>query len=144
MFAMGLNPYGLTYHLGLQGHGTPRANPDGRGLDGFLAIAEELGVETIEIFEPWLATLTDANLSALRDRLDRLGMTPVVSSGLQAASMPSIVRFGARARRHPRAVRPDVRAVRRPGRARGGLAGPRRGRARQAEGGGGRPRPSRG
>ena len=32
-FALGLNPYGLTYHLGLQGAGGPRANPDGAGLE---------------------------------------------------------------------------------------------------------------
>lgn len=92
MFAMGLNPYGLTYHLGLQGHGTPRANPEGRGLDGFLAIAEELGVRTIEIFEPWLAALDSSGLSALCNRLDGLGMTPVISSGLQTCNMSSIVR----------------------------------------------------
>ena len=55
MLDIGLNPYGLTYVLGLQGRGTPRANPDGRGLDGFIAIAEELGAKTLEIYEPWLA-----------------------------------------------------------------------------------------
>ena len=35
--------------------GTPRANPNGRGLEGFIEIAEELGARTLEIFEPWLA-----------------------------------------------------------------------------------------
>ena len=92
MFQVGLNPYGLTYHLGLQGEGTPRANPDGRGLEGFLAIAEEIGVKTIEIFEPWIAALDEAGLEALQSRLVRLGMTPVISSGLQNAAMPSIIR----------------------------------------------------
>ncbi len=92
MFSMGLNPYGLTYHLGLQGRGTARANPDGRGLEGFLALAEELGVRTIEIFEPWVAALDDGGLRSLRDRLERLAMVPVISSGLQGASMPSLVR----------------------------------------------------
>ncbi len=29
---VGLNPYGLTYTVGLQGIGTPRANPAGTGL----------------------------------------------------------------------------------------------------------------
>ena len=37
MFDVGLNPYGLTYTLGLQGHGGPRANPKGGGLEGFIA-----------------------------------------------------------------------------------------------------------
>ncbi|HEX4765039.1 MAG TPA: sugar phosphate isomerase/epimerase family protein [Lichenihabitans sp.] len=95
MFAMGLNPYGLTYHLGLQGQGTPRANPKTRGLDGFLAIAEELGVVTIEIFEPWIAALDDRGLTALRNRLVRNGMQAVISSGLPSASMPSILRSAA-------------------------------------------------
>ena len=40
----GLNPYGLTYHLGLQGMGTPRANPQPAGLEGFIALATEIGV----------------------------------------------------------------------------------------------------
>ena len=83
MLDVGLNPYGLTYTLGLQGHGTPRANPNGRGLEGFIEIATELGAKTLEIFEPWLAKMTDDELAALRERLKRLGMRPVVSSGLQ-------------------------------------------------------------
>ena len=36
----GLNPYGLTYYLGLQGMGTPRHNPNGTGLEGFIALTE--------------------------------------------------------------------------------------------------------
>ncbi|MDW6022581.1 sugar phosphate isomerase/epimerase family protein [Mesorhizobium sp. BAC0120] len=82
MLEVGLNPYGLTYFLGLQGRGTPRANPNGRGLEGFIELAEELGARTLEIAEAWLGPLSDAELLALRDRLHRLGMTPVVSSGL--------------------------------------------------------------
>jgi 3-oxoisoapionate decarboxylase len=53
-FAFGLNPYGLTYHLGLQGAGGPRANRRGAGLEGFIAIAVELGASVLEIFDPWL------------------------------------------------------------------------------------------
>lgn len=92
LFQLGLNPYGLTYHLGLQGQGTTRANPDGRGLAGFLDIAEDLGARTLEIFEPWLAALDDGELEALRERLERRGITPVVSSGLQNAAMESVIR----------------------------------------------------
>ena len=40
MLEVGLNPYGLTYHLGLQGRGTPRANPKAAGLEGFIALAD--------------------------------------------------------------------------------------------------------
>jgi 3-oxoisoapionate decarboxylase len=80
--SVGLNPYGLTYHLGLQGKGTPRANPDGKGLEGFIAIAKELGAKVLEIFDPWLADLSDQQLADLKHRLADLGMTPVVSAGL--------------------------------------------------------------
>jgi 3-oxoisoapionate decarboxylase len=79
---VGLNPYGLTYHLGLQGKGTPRANPHGKGLDGFIAVAVELNARVLEIFDPWLAELSDDALRDLKKRLIDLGMTPVVSAGL--------------------------------------------------------------
>jgi sugar phosphate isomerase/epimerase len=88
----GLNPYGLTYYLGLQGMGTPRANPDGKGLDGFIAVAQELGARTIELWEGWLKPMDDAALAALRDRLDALDMTPVVSSGLQNIDIDLCIR----------------------------------------------------
>jgi 3-oxoisoapionate decarboxylase len=79
---MGLNPYGLTYHLGLQGRGTERENKQGKGLEGFIAIALELKAQVLEIFDPWLAVLTDDELKTLKYRLDAAGMTPVVSAGL--------------------------------------------------------------
>jgi 3-oxoisoapionate decarboxylase len=80
--AVGLNPYGLTYHLGLQGKGTPRANPHGKGLEGFISIATELKARVLEIFDPWLAELPDTSVHDLKKRLSDLGMTPVVSAGL--------------------------------------------------------------
>ena len=76
MFKTGLNPYGLTYHLGLQGRGTPRENPKGAGLEGFIALAVELKARTLEIFDPWLAAMSDADLTSLAERLRELGMTP--------------------------------------------------------------------
>jgi 3-oxoisoapionate decarboxylase len=91
-FALGLNPYGLTYHLGLQGAGGPRANPNGAGLEGFIAIATELGARALEIYDPWLRTLSDDELGALRDRLSALGMTPIVSSGLMMGPFESALR----------------------------------------------------
>lgn len=79
---VGLNPYGLTWHLGLQGRGTPRMNPKAQGLEGFIAIATELGAHVLEIYDPWLRELDDDAVRALRDRLAALGMKPVVSAGL--------------------------------------------------------------
>ena len=92
MLAVGLNPYGLAYTLGLQGAGTPRANPKGSGLEGFITIAAELGAKTLEIFEPWLASMNEAVLRALSDRLAGLGMTPVVSSGLMLGPIDRAIR----------------------------------------------------
>ena len=91
-FALGLNPYGLTYHLGLQGAGGPRANPKGAGLEGFIAIATELQASVLEIYDPWLRALSDDELRALRDRLASLGMTPIVSSGLMMGPFESALR----------------------------------------------------
>ncbi len=91
-FVFGLNPYGLTYHLGLQGAGGPRANRRGAGLDGFIAIATELGGKALEIYDPWLRALNDDELSALRDRLKSLGITPIVSSGLMMGPFESALR----------------------------------------------------
>lgn len=91
-FVLGLNPYGLTYHLGLQGAGGPRANPKGAGLEGFIAIATELGAKVLEIYDPWLCALSDDELRALRDRLMALGMTPVISSGLMMGPFESALR----------------------------------------------------
>ncbi len=92
VFALGLNPYGLTYHLGLQGAGGPRANPKGAGLEGFIAIATQLGAKTLEIFDPWLREMSDDEVRALRDGLAALGMTPVVSSGLMMGPFESALR----------------------------------------------------
>ena len=91
-FALGLNPYGLTYHLGLQGAGGPRGNPKATGLEGFIAIATELRAQVLEIYDPWLRALSDDQLRALRDRLTSLGMTPVVSSGLTMGPFESALR----------------------------------------------------
>jgi 3-oxoisoapionate decarboxylase len=91
-FAFGLNPYGLTYHLGLQGAGGPRANPKSAGLEGFIAIATELGAKVLEIYDPWLRAMSEDEIRALRDRLGDLGMTPIVSSGLTMGPFESALR----------------------------------------------------
>jgi 3-oxoisoapionate decarboxylase len=91
-FAFGLNPYGLTYHLGLQGAGGPRANAKGAGLEGFIAIATELGAKVLEIYDPWLRAMSDDDLRTLRDRLASLGMIPIVSSGLMMGPFESALR----------------------------------------------------
>jgi 3-oxoisoapionate decarboxylase len=68
--AVGLNPYGLAYTLGLQG------DDGGTGLEGFLEIADEIGARVVELHAPWLDGL---DLAALARRLD--GRIPIVSCG---------------------------------------------------------------
>src|SRR3954469_20984887 len=82
MFRIGLNPYGLAYAVGLQGAGTPRANPSPIGLEGFLALARETGARCVEIHGGWLHGQSPQALSKLRDVCRALGATPVVSVGL--------------------------------------------------------------
>jgi 3-oxoisoapionate decarboxylase len=91
-FRLGLNPYGLTYHLGLQGTGGPRANPRGTGLRGYLALADELRAEVLEVFNPWLSAMSDRDLAALREELEAKGMVPVVSSGLMMGDFDGALR----------------------------------------------------
>jgi 3-oxoisoapionate decarboxylase len=67
--AVGLNPYGLTYTLGLQGDA-------GTGLDGFLEIAGDIGARVVELHAPWL---DGAELPALGDRI------PIISCGRDPA-----------------------------------------------------------
>ena len=88
----GLNPYGLTYFLGLQGAGTPRHNPNGAGLEGFIKLTEELGGKAIELWEGWFKTMSDGELAALKVRLDTLGWKRVLSSGLQHGDMDLLIR----------------------------------------------------
>lgn len=88
----GLNPYGLTYYLGLQGQGSSRENPNGTGLDGFISLATELDSRAVEIAEGWLTPMSDAELAALKARLDDLGMVSIMSSGLQRCDFDALVR----------------------------------------------------
>lgn len=80
MFRVGLNPYGLAYTVGLQGAGTARANPEAIGLEGFVALARQIGAQCIELDWRWLTPLTDATLDRLRGDLE--GLSPVCSCWL--------------------------------------------------------------
>ena len=119
MLDVGLNPYGLTYHLGLQGRGTPRANPAGRGLEGFIALAERARrAGRSRSPSPGWRRLGRCRARGLRDRLAGLGMTPVVSSGLHHGDLDVCLarRQGARRQAHP--PRADADPLRRPQRRR--------------------------
>jgi sugar phosphate isomerase/epimerase len=87
----GLNPYGLSYHLGIHARGTPRANPRPAGLRGYIALATEFGARSIELWDGWLLPMSAAELATLRDELGGLGMVPIVSSGLEHGDMPRLI-----------------------------------------------------
>lgn len=82
-FRLGLNPYGLTYTLGLQGMGTPRANPRAVGLEGFLRIARDTGARTLELDLRWLTTTPREALQRLASGTKEAGMTVICSTWLQ-------------------------------------------------------------
>jgi sugar phosphate isomerase/epimerase len=69
MFRVGLNPYGLAHTVGLQAFGTPRANPAGVGLHGFISIARDIRAKCFEFDGRWLAPLSDGEIARLGERL---------------------------------------------------------------------------
>lgn len=92
MLRVGLNPYGITYSVGLQGRGTPRANPNPLGLAGYLDLAEEIGAKCIE-FPVALLPKDDADaLARLRERLAARKMTPVLSQASPVSGVEDSVR----------------------------------------------------
>jgi len=81
-FRVGLNPYGLTYTLGLQGLGTPRANPAPTGLEGFVATARRIGAKTLELDWRWLVGRSDDDLRRLGQDARAAGMVVICSTWL--------------------------------------------------------------
>jgi 3-oxoisoapionate decarboxylase len=95
MLQLGLNPYGLTYYLGLQGRGTSRANPGGKGLEGFIEAGRGIGARILEIHNAWLVGKADDELRALGARLKELGMIPVISLGPPLEDVDTAIRSAA-------------------------------------------------
>lgn len=82
MLQIGLNPYGLTYTVGLQGLGTTRVNPHGTGLQGFLATARRIGARCAELDWRWLTGMDDDALRRVGDTCRADGMAVIVSAWL--------------------------------------------------------------
>jgi 3-oxoisoapionate decarboxylase len=72
MFQIGLNPYGFTHTVGLQAFSTPRANPDGTGIRGFIDIARGVGARCYEFDGRWLTPMSNDELARLADELPDL------------------------------------------------------------------------
>jgi sugar phosphate isomerase/epimerase len=78
---IGLNPFGLAYSLGLQGRGTPRANPSPLSLFDYVVLAEETGITAvIELPVILLEELSaQGQFDRLQSRLRDLKATPVIA-----------------------------------------------------------------
>jgi sugar phosphate isomerase/epimerase len=92
MVITGLNPYGLTYLLGLQGAGSERANPAPGGWPAFLRVAQELGVGSIEFHALWFQQFGEDEFAALRERLEEQGLRVVISLGPPLAQVEVAIR----------------------------------------------------
>ena len=86
IFRLGLNPYGLTYTLGLQSVGTARANRTPAGFDGFFALASRVGAQTLEVDWRWFTATADDDLARVADRAEAAGMTVIYSTWLRHES----------------------------------------------------------
>src|SRR5688500_7310425 len=97
MIPVGLNPYGIAYCNGIAARNTARANPRPLTLDSYIDLAAHIGFARFDFNFETLSPLSDAELSALRDRLEEKGWFPVVSSPLPDAhtSMPLARAIGA-------------------------------------------------
>jgi sugar phosphate isomerase/epimerase len=82
MLRVGLNPYGLSYTIGLQGAGSARANPAPMAMDAFISLALSAGARCVELDGRWLTGRPDAELRQLGGKLNDSGVTVVTSDWL--------------------------------------------------------------
>jgi sugar phosphate isomerase/epimerase len=83
MLRIGLNPYGVTYTVGLQQRAEAHPRPAPIGMTGFIALARELGAKCIELDCRWLTPLTDVGLAELKRDLGRPDATVICSDWLK-------------------------------------------------------------
>jgi sugar phosphate isomerase/epimerase len=76
----------------LEGRGTPCANPDGKGLEGFIEAGREIAARTLEIHNAWLTGKSNEELRLLGARLKALGMMPVISLGPPLEGVDTAIR----------------------------------------------------
>jgi sugar phosphate isomerase/epimerase len=82
MLRVGLNPYGLSYTVGLQRDPTSPAAPAPIGMSGFIDLAREIGAKCVELDGRWLAPLSDSDLARIGESIRESGMTIVCSDWL--------------------------------------------------------------
>src|SRR5438309_9930425 len=87
MLRVGLNPYGIAYWVGLLAAGTPRANPNPLGLNGFLDLVEKLELAGVEIPVALLKDLSGASAERVRERRHANGKYAIVMHGIPAGDL---------------------------------------------------------
>ena len=115
MLQIGLNPYGLTLHPGTSGAGhSARANPKRSRTWGLCRDRRRASRQNARNLRAVACEMSDAELAALRGRLAKLGMQPVVSSGLQYGRYRELSAVGKGPWRHDHPPRADADPLRRP------------------------------
>jgi 3-oxoisoapionate decarboxylase len=82
MLRVGLNPYGLSYTVGLLQPVAPRRAPEPIGLTGFIALARQLGLKGVELDGRWLTPMKDDDLARLGESLRASELSIVCSEWL--------------------------------------------------------------
>ena len=93
MLTIGLNPYGLAYTLGIHAANTPRANPNPWTPDQYIAFAESLNVQGIELHAPHLHPIPDDHLRQLRDRINQNRWWTVLARPAWTADWPRTIQI---------------------------------------------------
>jgi sugar phosphate isomerase/epimerase len=79
MIRVGFNPYGIAYSMGLQGAGTPRANPRPLTLQAYLQLAQDIGAAGIELDAGYVLRLDAPGRDRLRSAIAQHGWWVVLS-----------------------------------------------------------------
>ncbi|HLX60149.1 MAG TPA: sugar phosphate isomerase/epimerase [Planctomycetota bacterium] len=82
MLRVGLNPYGIAYWVGLFAAGTPRANPNPLGLNGFLDLVEKLELAGVEIPVALLKNLSPEESHRAWERIHSNGKYAILMHGI--------------------------------------------------------------
>jgi sugar phosphate isomerase/epimerase len=93
MWRVGINPYGISYSVGSQGASSKRANPKPLLLDGFLKLAEELGVKGVELPPSMLNKLDEAALAKLHERVANNKWWVVISAGPPLGDVNELIKL---------------------------------------------------
>jgi sugar phosphate isomerase/epimerase len=79
MIKVGLNPYGIAFSLGMQGMGTPRANPRPLTVEQYLELVQDIGSTGIELDAGYYSRLDAARQATVRQAVQVSGWWVVLA-----------------------------------------------------------------